>query len=224
MGRFVAGVVVAIFLLVTSGIAASIAIGSQHSPSAVMQRFHLDTCAQPCVMGVTLGKTTYNDALALFDGRQDAPDWLTFDKADGETIALSMLDREGKEVSHGITLSFTNGVVDSVRIESELGTNNSEIPTLADVTGSYGLPRCAESSPAMGNIFENIYIVNPQTGIMVTISGLYWIDWDTPVGTFSVVPYVAGKDYNPCTNVCHWHGPRRVINTGMGGLCAGDTD
>jgi hypothetical protein len=201
---------------------ASIAIGNNQPPSAAIRRFHLDNCAQPCAMGVTVGQTTYSDALAMFQGRGNGPDGLAFDAVDADKIALQMRDPEGKEFVNEITFWFDEGRAASVTIESYYDNSADTVPTLIDVVMRYGIPRCAEASPAMGTAYEDIYIVNPQLGIQVAIHGLYQIQWESPITTFAIFRYIPGKDTDPCVCKDRWAGPHQVISTGAWRPCTDD--
>src|SRR5437868_14771241 len=129
MMRRLCWVVVVVFVLLTSMVGMAIFTGHDQSPAAALQRFHLDDCLSPRVLCITLCKTTYNEALALFRQRQNGPGAIAVEQIAPEVITLRMMDNDKRFVANEITVSFIGGVVNSVKIAGVYGPGNGVIPT-----------------------------------------------------------------------------------------------
>jgi hypothetical protein len=191
-------------------ICAALVNGLAQPPGLDAQPFHMHNCPAPCVMGLTVGKTTYAETQALFQA-QAALTHLEANSPDELSALLANPDGSADDYPIPIEVTFSKGIVESVRINAAQWSSIG-MPTLIDLMLAYGLPTCAFEDAAAGNHLEDIYILNKQQQIQVYIFSGYGIDWQTPIWEFAVSPY--HPDENPCQCLT-WHGPTHI--QGMGG-------
>lgn len=184
--------------------------------STPVQRLQMDRCASPCIMGITVGQTSYQGALTVLHKLRETRSDITAPKEENSHISFSMKPLEDVgAVPTPIVITFENAVVRSIRVGE--WTYLDSMPTLADLTLAYGTPKCAIEDWAAGNHLENIYIVDRKRGLLVYIFGIYPLNWGTPVDDFSVLVTSPSEIREPCG--CYsWHGPRSV-NGLAGGMC-----
>ena len=179
----------------------------------------MNDCASPCIMGITVGHTTFEEALTILQKMKSTRQDISALSIQKDRISFSLIPPAGSEAEPTpLTVAFEDGIARSVGVG--VWTYLVNMPTLADLALAYGTPQCAIEDRAAGNHLENIYIVDPKRGLVVYIFGSYLIDWDSPVYSFSVSIQSPTQMQNPCACFT-WHGPK--VTYGMaGGQCSDD--
>jgi hypothetical protein len=178
------------------------------------------------VMGVTLRKTTYDEALHILRNMPSPPGYtmtFEFDKRKStdsmKVITIQLLKNGSDPVfpqQFEMTIGFWENVATFAGGQGEFFTST---PTLADFTLLYGPPQCANHDYGMGNHWEDVYFIDERNDILIFLFGWYPLEWESSVITFSVSTYDRENPNNrdPC-GCLYWRGIYDIWGTG-GGLC-----
>ncbi|MCC7445788.1 MAG: hypothetical protein IT324_00155 [Anaerolineae bacterium] len=168
-------------------IGAAVAVGRMQPPSEMVQLFHMNDCEAPCFLGVTLGKTRFEDAKKQLEKLNVPNNYIArlegVDDVNHNEILMSL---SGPINS---TKSWDASVVD-IEFKSDVLWRFNVKPffhyptlTLADIVAIYGIPTCAYTSyPQDGSSgYWEIHIINHDLSMNIHAHGTYLMGWDAPV-------------------------------------------
>jgi hypothetical protein len=138
-------------------------LGPSNPVSLPVQLLGLINCDQPCVMGLTLGKTNFADAKQIL---------ATFQLPEGFEATVREVERDSGLPLLKVELS-TQTAIDPIEmefyfrnpdklflIEIASGSYSTIMPTLADLKGLYGTPRCAVSNGGYGGDYVLLPVID----------------------------------------------------------------
>jgi hypothetical protein len=161
------------------------------SPSAVVEQLQMHDCETPCVMGITVGKTSRLEAVMLL-AASTLPDYgrEVIWNGNSGSIEYRLLDKKSSEVVI-LYFDFENGKVSAVRVYLRGPTATL---TLGNSIQRYGIPLCilAEPDLAMDRV-PGMYVAFQINNTIIEMHAEAPPQWDTLIRYMSVYTYDKGQ-------------------------------
>lgn len=155
-------------------------VGSAQPPPATLVHLHLTDCALPCWLGITPGRTHFEEAVTRVT---EANPGTTFTSGIG-TGTISAFQMGAPYAQAGI-YSDANGLVAQIT----LLTSQVEGITFGDVVSFLGVPACGEHYPASA-----VYL--SDTAFAVLIGARSDQGWRTPLNHIEIRTFAGNQQ--PC--------------------------
>jgi hypothetical protein len=191
-------------------ISAAQALGRSQVSESV-QKLHLTDCELPCFMGITLGKTTLEQAKQILMAIPSASIAAIKPETDDDRASIVV-----KVVKDTYTIIyFHKSIAESIYIDGEF---SSDMPSLGDAMPIYGTPKCGIVSPAAGNLLNTIYVPDEAHGVGASFFSWSLMTWNSKIVKLSIWRITPDDPSTRCESCFYWRGPQNPYGE-SGGQC-----
>jgi hypothetical protein len=151
------------------------AMGRGQPFSRIVQQIHLVDCEQPCIMGLTIGKTTEQKAKEIFAELPKLSDNIKFSDLEfyGSSVTMTLTNIEnGKDADFMGHFKNNLSYYGGIKLFEFY-----ELPTLGELVTIYGIPTCA-GKILPDDSYMKFYIRHPQSATFIVLPVLFdGVDW-----------------------------------------------
>jgi hypothetical protein len=173
-----------------------------------VQAIHLDYCELPCFMGITLGKTGFEEARQTFTAMPS----VSIERLRAVTRGNGGMIRLKVAQSVWTTIFFTDGIASGVVISG--ADLSKDMAVFGDLFPLYGTPQCVYRNPQSGRQTETVYFSDEARGINIRVFAWKPLNWATRIDAVQIWRRDPAIKGSLCGQCFRWHGPRGSYGVG----------